>query len=183
MYSNRIDVFGYTLQRARLRADQRKSRIKLHISEREKAFLYLLLGTWGYSPEPAAWSKFRSWMYRSMCSSNFRPYVHGLILTKWFKEQENEGNMWSMWHVKYANDHRLYTVYANLNSSKTLAANWREEVLHYKRNSKYTGVVDYEVLKDDESEEGKGKFSFPSHPVLIEWNGSYVNRNGISATF
>lgn len=183
MYSNRTDIFGYTLQRARLRADQRNYRNKLNVSNAEKAFLYLLLGTWGYSPEPEVWRQFRSWFYKTVCSSASKPYVNGLVLTQWFKEQENEETMWEMWHIKYANDHRLYTVYANLNDSKSLASNWREEGLHYKKNSKYTGKVDHAALQDDGSEEGNGEFSFPVHPVLVEWNGSYINREGKLATF
>lgn len=189
-YGKRKDVFGYTLQRGTLRANQTGfGRRKIRMDSREKAYLYLLLGSWGYAPEPARWIEFRRWFHERSCEREFRPLVPGLIPTKWYVKQEAKRSMWTMWHIRYAHERRLFTVYANLDDSKTLAANWREAGLHFgktgnvRRASSVSGKKDFELLRDGgKSRQTGGRFEYPAQPRLMEWNGTYVNRTGQRTT-
>lgn len=82
-YGSRNDVLGYTLQRGKLRANATgRGRRGIKAEKAEKAFLYLLLGSWGYTPEPRQWMKFRYWFHEKACSSGYHPYVEGLLPTK-----------------------------------------------------------------------------------------------------
>lgn len=181
-YSKRPDIFGYTLQKGTLRADQRSNKLKLSIPETEKVFLYLLVGSWGYSPEPKAWRRFRKWFHNSICNPSFKPYVDGLITTAWYKSQEKKKTMWTMWHIWFANKYKLYTVYANLNDNRTLAASWNEIGLHFSKSMPNTGEKDFETFGSPSANHStivsKMNFIFPSSPILVNWNGTYVNRNG-----
>ncbi|KAI0564998.1 hypothetical protein FGB62_22g110 [Gracilaria domingensis] len=187
-YDSRNDVFGYTLQRGTLRANQTGfGRRPLRVSEEEEAYLYLLLGSWGYAPKAGSWAAFREWFHEKSCDESFKPYVHGLIPTKWYMKQERRRTMWTMWHICYAHLQKLYTVYANLPEDRTLAANWREPGLHFrgkdksegrKRASAVTRQKDFALLGDEE--DGKlndaFRFRFPQPPVLLRWNGTYDPR-------
>lgn len=176
-YSRRGDIFGYTLQRARLRADQRVlGKRNIMVDRSEKVFLYFLVGSWGYAPEPDSWRKFRAWFHTQICDLEFTPIVDGLIPSRWYRGQEKKKTMWTMWHIRYANDHKLYTVYANLDGSQTLAANWQEIGLHFSNKSLHLGEKDFDIfVGTDNSHE---MFTFPTNPVLVDWNGTYVNQYG-----
>eukprot|EP00177_Eucheuma_denticulatum_P002000 GFKZ01003567.1.p1 GENE.GFKZ01003567.1~~GFKZ01003567.1.p1 ORF type:complete len:496 (-),score=50.33 GFKZ01003567.1:484-1971(-) len=184
-YGDRADVFGYTLQRGTLRANATGfGRRGIKVAEGEGAFLYLLLGSWGYMPQDEVWREFRHWFHRQSCVRGFRPYVEGLLPTKWYKKQEKQRSMWTMWHIYYAEMRGLYTVYANLKGGKTLAANWREPGLHFKgggegrkgRASAVTKEKDFELWDGDGNNTG---FEFPPDPVKLAWNGTYVDRDGV----
>lgn len=178
-YGKRGDIFGYTLQRAKLRADQRElGKRHIRIGQSEKVFLYYLVGSWGYAPEPKNWNGFRKWFHTHVCDKEFKPYVDGLIPSRWFRGQEKRKTMWTMWHIRYADEHKLYTVYANLDKNKTLAANWQELGLHFSNKSKNLGKKDFEVFVSAEKENYKEIFSFPRNPVRVDWNGTYINRYG-----
>ncbi|CAN8061725.1 unnamed protein product [Agarophyton chilense] len=190
-YDSRNDVFGYTLQRGTLRANQTGfGRRPLRVSDEEEAYLYLLLGSWGYAPKASSWAAFREWFHDKSCDENFKPYVHGLIPTKWYMKQEKRRTMWTMWHICYAHLRRLYTVYANLPRDQTLAANWREPGLHFrgnentkgrKRASAVTKQRDFALLGEgntvDRAYDDAVGFKFPQPPVLLEWNGTYVRHD------
>lgn len=178
-YSHRSDIFGYTLQRGTLRAKQQGLKPTLSIDPNEKAFLYLLVGSWGYSPNTEMWRKFRKWFHAMSEDPSFKPYVDGLKPTQWYKAQEKKKTMWTMWHIRYADENKLYTVYALLENMKTLASNWREPGLHFKAGveAKDRGK-DFPILQKGLLGESSGKFTFPPHPILVDWNGTYISRNG-----
>lgn len=180
-YGKRADIFGYTLQRGTLRANQTGfGRRGLRVKGSEKCYLYLLLGSWGYAPEAKRWAEFREWYHEKSCEFGYHPYVEGLIPTKWYKKQERKRSMWTMWHIKFADMRNLYTVYANLEGSRTLASNWREPGLHFKlRTTSKKASPDFELLRASDSDEGSGKFDFPSEPRVLGWNGTYIDRNGV----
>lgn len=179
-YGKRNDVFGYTLQRGTLRAMQTGfGNRRLSINSKEKAFFYLLVGSWGYAPEARVWREFRKWFHEKTCTPEYKPYVEGLVPTKWYKRDETRRSMWTMWHIRYAHDHKLYTVYANLADGKTLAANWREKGLHFSSGGGVVSRKDFDVLERGKTGgEASGEFSFPPDPRLVDWNGTYIGRNG-----
>lgn len=188
-YDPRPDVFGYTLQRGTLRARPLRGRhTPLRIdTQKEPVFLYLLVGSWGYAPHPRAWRQFRTWFHEKSCTPEFKPYVDGLLPTRWYKGQEkNTGGaaMWTMWHIRFADQFRLYTVYANLRGEKTLCANWREKGLHYNAGAKgeaaKVGQRDADVLTREAfgGVNASVTFRFPTSPRLVDWNGTYRSRSG-----
>lgn len=180
LYGRRKDIFGYTLQRGTLRANNSGfGRRPIQVEKSERVFFYLLVGSWGYMPDAARWKEFREWFREESCEFRFRPYVEGLTPTKWYKRQESKRTMWTMWHIYYANMRGLYTVYANLEGQRTLAANWREPGLHFSgrragKSGGMVGVRDFELYEEDVRE-----LHLPIEPVRMGWNGTYIGRNGI----
>lgn len=178
-YAHRSDIFGYTLQRGTLRARPKGLKSSLSIDPLEKAFLYLLVGSWGYAPNSKEWRNFRNWFHKMSHDPTFKPYVENLKPTEWYRGQEKRKTMWTMWHIRYADENRLYTVYSNLDNKKTLASNWREPGLHFRGGVEgRDGRRDFSLLEKGIMGEESGNFSFPSVPVLVDWNGTYINRNG-----
>lgn len=184
-YGRRRDIFGYSLQRAQLRANQSGfGRRALRVPSGEGAFLYPLLGTWGYSPVGSRWAQFRRWFHAKQCDATFRPYVDGLVPTRWYRRQERARSMWSMWHIYYAQRRGWNTVYANVAGGRTLAANWRETGLHFGRRRRQrrrrgggavTGVMDAPLAG---SHGETVRFRLPAVPRQLAWNGTYVRRDG-----
>lgn len=180
LYGGRDDVFGYTLQRATLRANATGfGKRPIQVREEEGVFFYLLVGSWGFMPVPTRWEEFRKWFREKSCEKGFRPYVNGLTPTKWYKREEPRRTMWTMWHIYYADMRKLYTVYANLKGPCTLAANWREPGLHFSekkrgRNGKVTRVRDFGLCINDVR-----ALHLTTKPVKLQWNGTYVNRSGV----
>ena len=187
-YGQRNDVFGYTLQRGTLRANQTGfGRRGLQVDEKELIYLYPLVGSWGYAPEGRVWKEFRKWFHKKSCEKGFHPYVEGLTPTKWYKKQEKKRSMWTMWHIKYAEEMGLLTVYANLPDKKTLASNWREPGLHFrkqdkknvKKASRVTKEKDFELLNwSKEYGQKEWRYELPDDPIVLSWSGTYVNRQG-----
>ena len=176
LYYDRSDVFGYTLQRGTLRANRTGfGRKPLRIPKSSQTFMYPLLGSWGYSPVPKHWGNFREWFHTHACDPSFHPYVNDLVPTLWYKKQERKKSMWTMWHIRYAHDNHLYTVYANLENERTLAASWREPGLHFRAkkgaedkqtSARLTGKMDFELLESDSPLP-----ELPNDPPIYNWNG------------
>lgn len=176
VYGRRDDIFGYTLQRGVLRANRTGFGRRPIVPPRAPNYLYKLVGSWGYAPEPEVWMRFRTWFHQHACDPNFHPYVDDLVPTIWYRKQERKRSMWTMWHIRYAHDHHLFTVYANLKGSRTLAASWREPGLHFRKPkngadvkkmaSKLVSKIDFELLERDATLP-----QFESVPPMLDWNG------------
>lgn len=169
-YGGRPDVGGYTTQRATLRPRTNKAAGAvgpLVVPDSHPVYLYKLVGSWGFSPSRDHWLRFLSWFAAAEADPSFRPYVKNVVMTDWYKRQEGQGTMWTMWYVRWCEDNDIYTVYANLPGGKTLASNWRESGLHYtvKKPS-----VDFPVLADDDN----AAFVWPTEPVKLGWDGLAV---------
>ena len=181
-YGDRNDIIGYSLQRPELRANN--SLVKgrpIRPPKGEPVFLYKLLGSWGFAPHPVRWKQFREWFHNASCLEDYHPYVDGLLLTEWYKRQEERRSMWTMWGVKFNHMKNLYCAYANLPNEKTLASHWYEAGLHYgsKGNSnRGSGLADHRLLSEEDDQEGNGNFRFPNDPIAMDWDGSYINRQG-----
>lgn len=137
-FKSRTDVVGITLQSEGLIVASSGSAFR-PLSSDGVAYLYSLMGSWGFSPTPEHWLGFQNWYHSVMKDSAFHPYVEGLVMTSWYKKFEKERTahtMWTMWFIYYCNAHRLYTVYNNLNAyynttNNCLAVNRRERGLHF----------------------------------------------------
>jgi len=134
----RADVAGITLQSEGLIVASTGAPFT-PISSDGTAYLYKLVGSWGYAPNPDHWLLFQDWYHRVIKDSNFHPYVDGLVMNKWFKQFQKERRshtMWTMWFIYYCNINSLYTIYNNLNAcynttKNCLAVNRREPGLHF----------------------------------------------------
>ena len=141
-YGKRSDFAGCTLQRASLCAKQCK-KINGSPPNTTTNFLYPLIGTWGYSPSASSWVEFTNW------DKNFKnkPYVKGLTPTNWYKGFERSGRcpgvkcMWEMTHIKYSDVFNKKTAYVKCPNEKTLASNYLEPGLHFKRKKKKTLIL------------------------------------------
>lgn len=112
------------------------------------AFLYPLIGTWGYSPTAKSYARFREWYYS--LPPDYKPYVEGLSPTEWYKSFEKAGTekkrMWEMHHLKYTDTHvDKFTVYVKCPGNATLAVNHRELGLNYhkKEESPHHMLIDW----------------------------------------
>lgn len=137
-YRLRTDIAGITLQSEGLIVASSGATFTPSMQD-GVAYLYNLVGSWGYSPNPEHWSDFQDWYHHVVKDSNFQPYVEGLVMNTWFKKFQKEHRshtMWTMWFIYYCNIHRLFTVYNNLNACYNttkycLAVNRREPGLHF----------------------------------------------------
>lgn len=135
---SRTDVAGITLQSEGLIVASSGAPFTPSSSD-GIAYLYSLVGSWGYAPNPDHWLQFQDWYHCVVKDSKFHPYVDGLIMNTWFKQFEREKRshtMWTMWFIYYCNINRLYTIYNNLNAcynttKNCLAVNRREPGLHF----------------------------------------------------
>lgn len=148
-------IAGFTLQRAGLCAAKCPN---IGIGGPEGAggaFLYPLVGTWGYAPTAKSFSRFRRWLYSR--PEGFKPYVDGLTPTDWYKNFEKKGTeklrMWTMHHIKYTDTHvDKYTVYPHYKGNYTFAANHREAGLNFNGKEKQGST----------------------HDLLLDWDPDYV---------
>ena len=139
-YSNRTDLAGFTLQSEGLIVASNGAPFNPNRQKTGPSYMYALLGSWGFSPNPDVWRRFQDWYHRVSKDRNFKPYVNGLIMTRWYKDFERRGtsnSMWTMWFIYFCEQNRLYTVYNNISllmNSTTkgcLAINRREPGLHF----------------------------------------------------
>lgn len=137
-FKSRADVTGVTLQSESLIVASSGAAFR-PLSSDGVAYLYSLMGSWGFSPTPEHWLDFQNWYHSAIKDSDFHPYVEGLVMNSWFKKFQKERRahtMWTMWFIYYCNAHHLYTVYNNLNAhynttKNCLAVNRREPGLHF----------------------------------------------------
>lgn len=141
-YKTRDDVTGYTLQMENVKFKSGSQKV-MAAPKTEKAFMYPVTGTWGFSPHPLRWREFQDWFHVTVKNETFHPYVPGIISTQWYKISEKKGiadRVWAMWH-HYFNYHKhLYCVYCNLKAftgkgNVLLSANRMESGLHFSHSS------------------------------------------------
>jgi len=134
-------------------------------------FASLLVGTWGHLINPVFWLDFQAWVRDKRDNEpSYYPRVPGLVMDDWygaFISQGTQWNMWSMWHIKYCDEFKWYSIYPNLAEKRTLGTTWTEKGLHegggiLKRNN--------ELAKPDT--EGMENFGFPLK--YFDWAGNEV---------
>jgi len=169
-YGTRSDFSGCTLQRAALCA-KRCSNLKGGPANADHNFMYPLVGSWGYSPNAAHWSRFTTWA-KTFQAARKKPYVEGLTPTDWYKSFEKQGRcpgikcMWTMLHIKYVDTHEdKMTVYTKALNGKTMACNYQEAGLHYSGTAQ--GADAPLVNAWDSASMGE----FKQHPTQLGWDG------------
>jgi hypothetical protein len=157
-YGPRTDISGYTLQSSNVNSAKGGKRISA--PKDQPAFLYRVLGSWGFSPHPGRWQEFQDWYHELKSDVSFHPYVPGLVMTNWYKEFEKKkkkhDSMWTMWHIWFTDHHKLFCLHHNLRAfsnlkSSALGVNRQEPGLHFS---------------------GKGRDN--TNELLTQWNPKYV---------
>ncbi|XP_014672724.1 PREDICTED: uncharacterized protein LOC106813169 [Priapulus caudatus] len=171
-YADNPQVGGVTLQRGTLVARSGKHRNPLCVGCGDTAaFLYRLLGTWGFAPMPRQWRRFQRWVHEAMKDAEFVPYVRDarLITNAWLRKRHSiMKTMPAAYTIHYLAKNQLYTVYANLPDNATLACNHREAGMNYRKNHGdiVLGECDFEPLRHWE----KRFTEFPYNPVRLGWD-------------
>jgi len=148
-YADRRDLAGFTLQSEGLIRATDNGPFRPPPAAQGAAYLYALMGSWGFAPRPDVWIGFQDW-YATGVRHRLRPIVAGLIMSKWyeqFERQRKSHTMWTMWFIYYCSQEQvrdqlqLYTVYNNVHSlaaeavaptdGRYLCVNRREPGLHF----------------------------------------------------
>ncbi|CAH1778911.1 unnamed protein product [Owenia fusiformis] len=135
-YDTRADVSGYALANVyQLAAAPGGIVVPLNYT----AYMYTVLGSWGFSPHRNRWQEFLVWYDSASTNASFNPYVEGIRHTEWYKsfqKTNSEGSMWEMWHIYFSHIHKLYCVFPNLPDRYMFGRNHQEPGLHYSGNVK-----------------------------------------------
>jgi hypothetical protein len=156
-YEKEPNVAGYSLQMENIKFFA-GAMSPMKGPKNHQVFLYPVLGTWGFAPHPHSWREFQDWLrvmrpHRNKSTDRIKPYVDGILPTHWYKqfeEAETSENMWEMWHIKYCELYKKFTVYSNLlyftdNYKTLLSTNRMEAGLHFSSYS--THDHSYKLLK------------------------------------
>jgi len=147
-YADHRDLAGFTLQSEGLIRATSAAPFTPPSAAAGAAYLYALMGSWGFAPRADVWIGFQDW-YAGVTAGGrktLRPVVPGLIMSKWYEDFERAKKahtMWTMWFIYYCSQVReqLYTVYNNVHSiaagldpatdGRYICVNRREPGLHY----------------------------------------------------
>jgi len=144
-YADRRDLAGFTLQSEGLIRATDGGPFTPPPVDAGAAYLYALMGSWGFAPRPDVWIGFQDW-YAGV-THRLRPVVPGLIMSTWYEKFEREkkaDTMWTIWFIYYCSRQthgQLYTVYNNIHSiadaampssdDRFICINRRESGLHF----------------------------------------------------
>lgn len=160
-YDGIEDVSSYTLQRITLIPTTGQTKGLMNMNE--GAYLYRLLGTWGFSPKPEVWGEFQQWYEERAGNSSFKPHVDGLKINDWY-----HGREWSNWFIRFTAERNTYVVHHHVDDQRvTLVGNWREPGEHYGKGP--AKGLDFPVLQKDHGV--KFRFPEPSQLVRLDWDG------------
>ena len=172
-YGNRTDLQGYTLQMQDIYFFA-GGRRPMAANETENAFMYGVLGTWGFSPHPKTWREFQDWAHDVRDKGKVKPYVPGIRPTSWYQMFERQGKasgMWEMWHIYFSYLRNLYCVYPNLKAytrKKDVLLSWnrKEKGLHFKKGA---AINSSQNLMSHWKE---SYLAFPERTIQFNYDGS-----------
>jgi hypothetical protein len=131
-YGDRPEIGGLSLQRQTYKILQPVSS-SWNVFPEARPFLYKLLGTIGFLPNPKVWPSFIKWT-QSIDLDRFDPTTYGqlplLETSKWFRSLEPR-SWWEAWYIYYCEKNNLYTLYSHPFGGKALASHWRERGEHF----------------------------------------------------
>lgn len=172
-YEHIPDLAGISLQRQQL-VPMIPWRDNFTVDE-EIPFLYNLLGSIGYSPNPMYWQQFRSWIQHINLVS-FDASTPGLVTSEWWNTHDKR-QMWTQHFIYFCVKLDLYTLYARLPQEKTIAAHMRYKGAHIKK----TMGADFQLATSI-------PLNFPDEPQRFAWNGvnivsgEYINEKILMKT-
>lgn len=162
-YFHMDNVMGFSLQRLTLIPTTEG---KFSRNNGLSPIASLLIGSVGHLPKPLEWIKFREWT-REQVRQKVNPRVPGIVMDHWYqvRRRKNKAHtMWTIWHIKYCDVNKFFTVYSNLESDHGLAVQWSESGLNFKdSHPKRRGTV--------ATSKTKGLDNFPPSLDFIGWDG------------
>ena len=96
-YGARTDIAGYTLQMESTNFFAPAGKFRpMDVDKDQIAFLYPVIGTWGYAPHPKTWRKFQEWYHTMRPNLDIKtdlisPRVPGMEADVWFGLFLNDG--------------------------------------------------------------------------------------------
>ena len=126
-------------------------------------FLYPLVGSIGFSPNPVVWNEFISWVQQ--LTPEFDVSTPGLVTSEWWNKLDKK-HMWTQHFIYFCVQREYYTLYQNLKNSETLAAHERAGGVHFKN----TRGPDFPVA----TVEPAGLL--PDKLQKFDWSGDQVNQ-------
>ena len=167
-YSHRTDIAGITLYRQTLIP---KYPTKLEeIVNHHRPFLYSLVGSIGFSPHPAQWSKFLDWTRNRIDIETFNFSVPNIIYTYWWSAHDRR-HMWTLMFIYFCIINDLYTLHINLPHNKTLVSDMREKGVHFP----YTFGRDFSLADEKDLD-----MIFPSTLRKYGFDGKILKNNATS---
>ena len=94
-------------------------------------FLYSLVGSIAFSPNPRVWREFITW--RRSISPDFDVTTPGLVTSEWWNMLDKK-HMWTQHFIYFTLCRDLYTMYVNLHGQMTIASHVRAKGEHYDKN-------------------------------------------------
>jgi hypothetical protein len=156
-YGTREELAGISLQRQTLIPHQVEE-TALDVSGSEP-FLFSLLGSIGFSPNPIYWLQFIRWI-KNIDLDTFDVSTPGLITSQWWNSLDKR-HMWTQHFILFSLRLNLFTLYANLPEGETLAAHMRAKGEHYA----YSFGADFPVAQSV-------VLNFPDQLRLFGWDGN-----------
>lgn len=156
-YGGHTDIAGVSLQRQTFVAKEPHS-WDAEIVNDHQPFLYLLVGSYGFSPNPIHWKRFITWVH-SIDLATYDVSIPGLRTSDWWKSGRT-GHNWTQYFIYYCNIHDVYNLYVNLPNNETLVAHHREKGEH--QTTTLGRDFDLAVQVD---------LSFPKTLVKYGWDG------------
>lgn len=158
-YGTHMTIGGISLNRQSLIPDKKALVREKEIVNEHKPFLYKLVGSQGFSPNPWAWAKFLNFVQGIENLETFDADVPGLVTSDWYKKLDKR-HMWTQLFIYFCEKHGLYTLYVNLPEAKTLSAHWREKGEHFDKSM----GRDFDLATDV-------SLDFPEKLTMYGWDG------------
>ena len=127
-----------------------------------KPFLFSLVGSIAFSPHPAVWNEFISWV--TSIERSFDVTTPGLVTSDWWNILDKR-HMWTQHFIYFTLCRDLYTLYINVRDQKTIASHVRAKGEHYDRS-----------YGPDFALATRIDFDYPLKLMRFSWDGSIVQQ-------
>ena len=124
-------------------------------------FLYPLVGSIGFSPNPVVWLHFLNWV--KAIGSDFDVSTPGLVTSEWWGKLDKR-HMWTQHFIYFTLQRRLYTLYQNMPDGSTLASHEREAGVHFEQ----TKGADFRPSQT------LGRLKFPVQISKFDWDAKLL---------
>ena len=161
-YGDRADIAGISLQRQSL-VPQQPHHNNLKVAS-NKPFLYKLVGSIGFSPNPVYWRLFLRWV-ESINLDSFDVSTPDLVSSVWWNQLDKR-HMWTQHFIFFSLTMDIYTLYVNLPNEETLAAHMRAKGAHFETDE----GADFHTAKNI-------SMNFPQHLTKYDWNGKELSQD------
>jgi len=158
-YGDHRQLAGISLQRQTL-VPTTPSRQE-EIRNSHAPFLYPLVGSIGFSPDPVVWLQFLRWV--KAIGNDFDVSTPGLVTSEWWGKLDKR-HMWTQHFIYFTLQRRLYTLYQNMPDGTTMASHEREAGVHFEQ----TKGADFRPSQT------LGRIKFPVEISKFDWDAKLL---------